>query len=103
MTSRRPSPPAAPASTSKCSIPPAERRPLTKPQMALELLDRVRAEGLAGWAVVTDAGYGVSADFRDGLAARKLTYLAGVTEDFAAFPERPTWVPPRPATGGRPQ
>jgi len=87
----------------KAGAPQAERRPLTKPEIALELLDRARAEGLPGWAVVADAGYGVSADFRDGLAARELTYIVGVTEGFVAFPERPTRAPPRPATGGRPQ
>jgi SRSO17 transposase len=84
-------------------VPEAERRPLTKPAVALELLDRVRAEGLPGWAVVADAGYGVSRDFRQGLGDRGLTYVVGVTEDFVVFPQPPTWLPPRPATGGRPQ
>jgi len=84
-------------------VPPAERRALTKPQLALELLDRVRAEGLSGQIVVADAGYGVSGDFRAGLAARELTYIVGVTEDFVVFPEAPRWRAPRPATGGRPQ
>jgi SRSO17 transposase len=87
----------------RAGVPAAERRALTKPQIALELLDRVRAEGLPGRAVVADAGYGVSADFRAGLAARQLTYIVGVTEDLVVFPEPPTWAPPRPATGGRPQ
>src|SRR5262245_15750125 len=80
----------------QAGVPQAQRRPLTKPQIALELLDRVRAEGLPGWAVVADAGYGAAGDFRDGLAARGLTYVVGVTEDFVVFPQRP-------ATGGRPQ
>jgi SRSO17 transposase len=84
-------------------VPEAERRPLTKPAVALELLDRVRAEGLPGWAVVADAGYGVSRDFRQGLGDRGLTYVVGVTEDFVVFPQPPTWLPPRPATGGRPR
>jgi SRSO17 transposase len=87
----------------KAGVPAAERRPLTKPQVALELLDRVRGEGLPGRAVVTDAGYGASGDFRDGVAARGLTYVAGVTGDFVVFPEAPTWVPPAPGGGrGRP-
>ena len=43
----------------------ADRRP--RAQIALELLDTVRGEGLPGWLVVADAGYGVSEDFRDGL------------------------------------
>jgi len=87
----------------RAGVPPAERRALTKPAIALELLDRVRAEGLPGWAVVADAGYGAAGEFRAGLAARGLTYIVGVTEGFVVFPEPPTWAPPRPATGGRPQ
>jgi SRSO17 transposase len=87
----------------RAGVPAAERRPLTKPQIALELLDRVRGEGLPGWAVVTDAGYGASGEFRDGVAARGLVYMAGVTGDFVAFPEAPTWTTPAAARGrGRP-
>src|SRR5919206_154484 len=54
----------------QAGVPEAERRPLTKGQIALELLDRVRAEGLPGQLVVTDAGYGDSAAFRQALAER---------------------------------
>src|SRR3954451_3273070 len=87
----------------KAGVPVAERRPLTKPQIALGLLDRARAEGLPGSVVVADAGYGVSRDLRDGLAARELHYVVGVTSDLVVFPDRPTWVPPQPAPHGRPQ
>src|SRR5262245_15469995 len=86
----------------KAGVPEAERRALTKPQIALELLDRVRGEGLPGWAVVTDAGYGASGNFRDGVAARGLAYMAGVTGDFVAFAEQPAWVPPSASGRGRP-
>ena len=54
----------------KAGVPEAERRPLTKGQIALELLDRARAEGSPGGLVVADSGYGVSGPFRDGLADR---------------------------------
>jgi SRSO17 transposase len=86
----------------KAGVPEAQRRALTKPQIALELLDRVRGEGLPGGAVVTDAGYGASGDFRAGVAARGLVYMAGVTGDFVVFPEAPTWVTPGPTGRGRP-
>lgn len=86
----------------KAGVPPEERRSLTKPQIALELLDRVRAEGLAGGAVVADAGYGVSGEFRDGLADRKLSYIVGVTGDFVVFTQQPRWKPPGPPGRGRP-
>jgi SRSO17 transposase len=81
-------------------VPPEQRRALTKPQIALELLDGVRAEGLPGWAVVADAGYGVSGELRDGLEARGLSYIAGVTEDFVVFTQRPRWDLPAPHGGG---
>src|SRR3954449_1188522 len=87
----------------KAGVPKSERRALTKPEIALDLLDRVRAEGLPAWAVVADAGYGVSGDFRDGLQARALTYVVGVTGDLVVFPDRPTWVAPQPPAVGRPQ
>jgi SRSO17 transposase len=86
----------------RAGVPDDERRALTKPQIALELLDRVRGEGLSGQVAVADAGYGVSGTFRAGLAARGLTYVVGVTEDFVVFPEKPTWVPPKPSSRGRP-
>ena len=75
----------------------------TEGQIALDLLDQVRGEGLPGQVVVTDAGYGVSGPFRAALAARGLFYLAGVTADATVFTEAPVWLPPSPAAQGRPQ
>src|SRR5271155_4489808 len=86
----------------RAGVPADERRALTKPQIALELLDRVRGEELPGMVAVADAGYGVSGAFRTGLAERGLTYVVGVTEDFVVFPEKPTWVQPAPSGRGRP-
>ena len=86
----------------KAGVPKTERRPLTKPQIALELLDGVRAEGLVGRAVVADSGYGVSGEFRGGLEARGLSYVVGVTEDFLAFTEQPRWRAPEWSGRGRP-
>ncbi|QDV34402.1 IS701 family transposase [Tautonia plasticadhaerens] len=87
----------------KAGVPEDQRRPLTKGQIALELLDRVRAEGLPGGLVVADSGYGVSGPSRDGLAARGLHYIVGVTDEMVVFTEQPRWVAPAAATGGRPQ
>ena len=88
----------------KAGVPEAERRALTKGQIALELLDRVRGEGLAGKSVLADAGYGVSGPFREGLARRGLRYIVGVTDEMVVFTEEPIWEPPgrtRPAGGDR--
>jgi len=89
----------------KAGVPAAERRSLTKPEIALELLDGVRAEGLAGRAVVADAGYGTSEEFRDGLEARGLPYIVGVTGEAVVFTQEPRWDAPQPSgrSGGRPR
>src|SRR4051812_3475338 len=85
----------------QAGVPRDQRRALTKPQIALELLDRARGEGLPGWAVVADAGYGVSPDFRDGLQQRNLSYIVGVSEDFVAFTGQPRWELPQWSGRGR--
>jgi len=88
---------------------PEDCRPFkTKGEIALELLDTVRGEGLTGWLALADAGYGVSDDFRKGLATRGLKYIVGVTEEMVVFTEEPAWELPGPAeradgTGGRPR
>src|SRR4051794_25217285 len=92
----------------KAGVPEGERRSLTKGEIALELLDQVRGEGLPGQLVVADAGYGVSGPFRDGLASRGLHYLVGVTDEMVVFTEEPSWEAPGPAarpskSGGRPR
>jgi SRSO17 transposase len=87
----------------RAGVPPACRAALTKGQIALELLDQVRAEGLPGRVVIADAGYGVAEDFRAGLADRGLFYLVGVTDEMVVFTEEPQWVAPRAGTGGRPR
>lgn len=89
----------------KAGVPGAQRQALTKPQIALELLDGVLAEGLPGRAVVADAGYGISGEFRDGLEARGLSYAVGVTGELVVFTKEPRWDVPVPSAGaaGRPR
>jgi SRSO17 transposase len=77
----------------EAGVPAEARQPLTKPQIALALLDQVRAEGLPGQVVVTDAGYGDSGPFRQALAERELFYLAGVKAAAVVFAQAPTWQP----------
>src|SRR3954470_8222504 len=87
----------------RAGVPEDHRKVVTKGQIALELLDQVRGEGLPGHLVVADAGYGVSGPFRDGLAGRGLHYVVGVTDEMVVFAEEPAWDEPMAATGGRPQ
>jgi SRSO17 transposase len=90
----------------RAGVPQPHRRDRTKGQIALELLDRVRAEGLPGRVVLADAGYGASGQFRQGLTERGLHYIVGVTNELVVFTEPPVWDRPVVRTGlgsGRPQ
>src|SRR5262249_39602169 len=86
--------------------PEAGPRQPTKGGVGPGVLDTVRGEGLPGWLAVADAGYGISEEFRAGLATRGLKYIVGVTAEMVVFAEEPRWEPPGPAdrpegTGGR--
>lgn len=50
----------------------------TKPEIALAEIDRARAAGLRFGCVLADAGYGLSAPFRQALSERGLTWAVGV-------------------------
>ena len=58
---------------------PEELRPYrTKPEIALTEIDRVRAAGVRFGCVLADAGYGLSAPFRQGLSERGLAWAVGI-------------------------
>lgn len=81
-------------------VPEAFRTHKTKGQIALELLDRVRAEGIKGHTVVADAGYGNSGALRDGLVERGLRYVVGVAPETVVFAQQPRWkIPDRGRRG----
>lgn len=50
----------------------------SKPEIAVEEIDRLRATGLRFGAVLADAGYGLSAPFRQALSARGLRWAVGI-------------------------
>ena len=93
-----------PARLDQAGVPERERRALSKGEIALELLDLVRAENvLPGRVVVGDSGYGVSGPLRAGLAAWGLHYVLGVTGEMVVFLEEPRWTEPGPSGRGRPR
>jgi SRSO17 transposase len=92
-----------PVRLDKAGVPREFRRMATKGEIALELLDQVRSEGLPGQIVVTDAGYGVAQEFRDRLASHGLYFVSGVTEDFVVFSAAPSWIMPSRGERGRPR
>src|SRR5829696_2751042 len=84
-------------------VPPDERAFRTKWQIALDLVDEVRAERLPHALVVADAGYGAVPEFREGLEERQERYIVGVTGDTVVLIEPPGWVPHAPTSKrGRP-
>ena len=66
-------------------VPETERTALTKPEIALKEIDRVRAAGVRFGCVLADAGYGLSAPFRQGLSARDLVWSVGVPRTQKVF------------------
>jgi len=71
---------------SRAGVPEARRAPRTKPEIALTEIDRVRAAGLIFGTVLADAGYGMSAPFRQGLSARGLTWAVGIPGRQKVYP-----------------
>lgn len=61
----------------RAGVPEARMRERTKPAIALEELDRLRALGVRFDTVVADAGYGHGAEFRQGRSERRLAWAVG--------------------------
>jgi SRSO17 transposase len=84
---------------------PAERLAYrTKLEIALAELDRLQAAGVTWGCVLADAGYGISAAFRQALSARGLTWAVGIPRIQKVYPADVTTAMPAPTPGiGRPR
>ena len=74
----------------------------TKWQLSLDMIDQVRAWGLANHIVVADAGYGDTTEFRAELEARHLPYVVGVSATTGVWRKPPVAKIPRYAGRGAP-
>src|SRR5215831_9720846 len=70
----------------RAGVPAECRTARTKPEMALAEIDRAIAAGVRLGCVLADAGYGLSAPFRQGLTARKLAWAVGIPRHLKVYP-----------------
>src|SRR5947208_6681080 len=70
----------------RAGVPVEYRTARTKPEIALAEIDRVMAAGVRFGCVLADAGCGLSAPFRQGLTARKLTWAVGIPRHLKVYP-----------------
>jgi SRSO17 transposase len=75
-----------PARLSRAGVPEERRTYCTKPELALQEIDRVRAAGLRFGCVLADAGYGLSAPFRQALTERGLRWAVGIPFKQKVYP-----------------
>jgi len=70
----------------KAGVPEPFRSYRTKPAIAIEEIDRVIAAGVRFGCVLADAGYGLSASFRQALSARGLRWAVGIPRHQKVYP-----------------
>ena len=75
-----------PARMERAGVPVEHRVARTKPEIALAEIDRVIAAGVQFGCVLADAGYGLSAPFRQGLTARGLVWAVGILGRQKVYP-----------------
>src|ERR1700686_1066281 len=70
----------------RAGVPVEYRTARTKPEIALVEIDRVIAAGVRFGCVLADAGYGLSAPFRQGLTTRGLAWAVGIPRHQKVYP-----------------
>ncbi len=87
------------ARMARAGVPEAAQVPRTKPEIALDEVDRVRAAGVRFGLVLADAGYGSGAAFRAGLSARRLDWAVGLLPNTKVYPADVELLPAEPKQG----
>ena len=75
-----------PVRLERAGVPVEYRTARSKPEIALTEIDRLMAAGVRFGCVLADAGYGLSAPFRQGLTARSLAWAVGIPRHLKAYP-----------------
>lgn len=70
----------------KAGVPDSFQSYRTKPELAVEEIDRVIAVGVRFGCVLADAGYGLSASFRQSLSVRDLCWAVGIPRHQKVYP-----------------
>ena len=84
-------------------VPLDRQKTLTKPEIAIEEIDRVIASGARFGCVLADAGYGSSSSFRQALSERGLLWAVGLSRRQNVYPTDVGLVFPVAKTGRRRQ
>jgi SRSO17 transposase len=87
----------------RAGVPAAYRTARSKPEIALAEIDRVTSAGVRFGCVLADAGYGLSAPFRQGLTARKLAWAVGIPRHLKVYPVGVRLIWPNTKVRGRPR
>jgi len=88
-----------PERMARARVPEERRTPLTKPEIAIEEIDRVIASGARFGCVLADSGYGSSGQFRQALSERGLLWAVGLSRRQNVYPADVTLVFPVAKTG----
>src|SRR5712672_2677246 len=75
-----------PVRLKRAGVPVEYRAARTKPEIALAEIDRVMAAGVRFGCVLADAGYGLSAPFRQELTTRGLAWAVGIPRHLKVYP-----------------
>ena len=87
----------------RAGVPAEYRTSRTKPEIALAEIDRLISIGVRFRCVLADAGYGLSAPFRQGLTARKLAWAVGIPRHLKVYPVGVQLIWPVTKVRGRPR
>ena len=91
-----------PERMARARVPEERRNALTKPEIAIEEIDRVIASGARFGCVLADSGYGSSGSFRQALSERGLKWAVGLSRRQNVYPADVALIFPV-AKAGRPR